>query len=45
MGTMYVAPGVQFWAGDMDGAADMLPGDILVVALDPNQPAALSAGL
>ena len=45
MGTMYVAPGVQFWAGDMDGALNTQPGDILVVALDPNQPAALSAGL
>jgi hypothetical protein len=45
IGTMYVAPGVQFWAGAMDSALNMQPGDTLVVALDIDQPAALRANL
>lgn len=45
IGTMYMALGVQFWAGDMDPSVSMQPGDILVVATDPGQPAAVSATL
>ncbi|MEP7378051.1 MAG: hypothetical protein ABI725_00660 [Chloroflexota bacterium] len=45
IGTMYVAPGVQFWAGAMEAGIEMQPGDVLVVALSPTQPAAVSAPL
>lgn len=45
IGTMYVAPGVQFWAGEMEAAINMQPGDVLVVALSPTQPAVVSAPL
>jgi len=43
LGHMYVTPGVQFWAGDMDATIDMQPGDQLVVAADADQPTVLSA--
>jgi hypothetical protein len=43
IGSMYVEAGVQFWAGDMETALDMHPGDVLVVAADDAAPAALSA--
>ena len=45
MGTMYVAPGVQFWAGAMDPSISMQPGDSLVVTRDPADPAVISATL
>lgn len=45
IGSMYVDRGVQFWAGEMDSAMDMQPGDVLVVAADETQPAVLSATL
>ena len=45
IGAMYVAPGVQFWAGEMDAGIKMQPGDVLVVALSPTQPAMVSAPL
>lgn len=45
IGSMYSAPGVQFWAGDMGSAIDMQPGDVLVVAAGATQPAVLSAAL
>ncbi len=45
IGAMYVAPGVQFWAGKMDAGIEMQPGDVLVVALSPTQPAMVSAPL
>ncbi len=45
LGTMYVASGIQFWAGEMEAAIDMQPGDLLVVALSPTQPAVVSASL
>ncbi|HLB43957.1 MAG TPA: anti-sigma factor [Candidatus Limnocylindrales bacterium] len=45
LGRMYVTPGVQFWAGDMDAGIDMQPGDRLVVAADADQPMVLSATL
>ncbi|MEP7360560.1 MAG: hypothetical protein ABI744_03165 [Chloroflexota bacterium] len=45
IGTMYATPGVEFWAGVMDPGIDMQPGDVLVVAADPGQPAMLSAAL
>ena len=45
IGNMYVDGAVQFWAGEMDAAMDMHPGDMLVVALDEAAPAALTATL
>jgi len=45
IGSMYATPDVQFWAGAMDSAIDMQPGDLLVVAADANKPAVLSATL
>lgn len=45
IGTMYAAPGIQFWAGDMIAGVTMQPGDTLVVAGDPGDPAVLSATL
>lgn len=45
LGIMHVAPGVQFWAGKMEAAIDMQPGDLLVVAVSPTQPAVVSAPL
>jgi hypothetical protein len=45
IGSMYAMPGVQFWAGDMSSTIEMQPGDLLVVAADSTQPAALSATL
>ena len=43
VGTMYVDAGVQFWAGEMESAIEMQPGDALVVAADATSPAVLSA--
>lgn len=45
IGSMYIDGGVQFWAGEMDSAIDMEPGDALVVAADVAGPAVLSATL
>lgn len=45
IGSMDVDGGVQFWAGTMDSAMDMQPGDVLIVAADEDAPAALRATL
>ncbi len=45
IGSMYVEGGVQFWAGAMDSAMDMEPGDVLIVAADDTAPAVLRATL
>ena len=45
IGSMYAMPGIQFWAGQMDSAIDMQPGDLLIVAADATQPEVLSATL
>ena len=45
IGTMYVAPGVQFWAGAMTANISMQPGDTLVVTGNPGDPAVISATL
>jgi hypothetical protein len=45
IGGMYADQGVQFWAGDMDAAMEMAPGDLLIVAADDDAPAVLTATL
>jgi hypothetical protein len=45
IGHMYVDRGIQYWAGAMDSAMEMQPGDILVVAADDAAPAVLRATL
>lgn len=45
IGRMYVDRGIQYWAGAMDSAMDMQPGDVLVVATDATAPAVLTATL
>jgi hypothetical protein len=45
IGHMYVDRDIQYWAGAMDSAMEMQPGDILVVAADEAAPAVLSATL
>jgi hypothetical protein len=45
IGHMYADRGVQYWAGAMDSAMHMEPGDVLVVAADTTAPAILRAAL
>jgi hypothetical protein len=45
IGHMYGDRGVQYWAGTMDSAVEMQPGDLLIVAADETAPAVLRATL
>ena len=45
IGTMYVEAGVQYWAGQMEAALEMQPGDMLIVAADETAPAVIRATL
>lgn len=45
IGHMDVDRGIQYWAGAMDSAMEMQPGDMLIVAADDTAPAVLRATL